>query len=268
MDPFLEQPASGPDVHHRLLTRIGDQLAAAVSPDFVVRIEQRVYVTHTEHDAGYPQLIPDVIVTHRPPAPELALAGGPPGPAVATITAPMIIEAVTDLEVRDAYIEIHDAESDAVVTAIELLSPANKVKRSRGHKAMIEKRKLLLRGGAHWLEIDLLRDGERDEGVAGRSDYCVTLRRRGFGALLAWFIDLRDRLPTVAVPLREPHADAPLDLQAALDDTYAQARYADSVNYTRPLPPPALPPADAAWAERLVAAWRAERGEAGGGESA
>ncbi|MEZ4709108.1 MAG: DUF4058 family protein [Caldilineaceae bacterium] len=47
-----------------------------------------------------------------------------------------------------------------------------------------------------------------------------------------WYIDLRDRLPTIAIPLREPYADAPLDLQAALDDAYRRAHYAQSLDYT------------------------------------
>jgi len=255
MDPFLEDPINWPDVHHSLISAIRDQLVMALSPEFYVRIEERLYITHPEDDEGYPTLIPDVVVTtgrqRRGDRP--ALAGA------AAIAEPAFVEGLIEPEIRDRYLEIRDARSHAVVTAIELLSPANKVKNSRGREAMLEKRKLLRRGGAHWLEIDLLRAGERDELIANRSDYCVILFRQGASGRYVWFIDLRDPLPTVAVPLRPPFDDAPLELQRALNETYDRARYADSIDYARPAPPPKLKPADQAWLERTLEAWRTAR---------
>ena len=255
MDPFLEDPINWPDVHHRLITTIGDYLAAAVSPAFYVRIEERVYVTHPEEDEGYPKLIPDVVVTtsRSPSARPPAQTGG------VAIAEPAFVEGLLEPEIHDRYVEVHDARSHEIVTAIELLSPANKVKGSRGREAMLEKRKLLRRGGAHWLEIDLLRAGERHERLIGRSDHCVTLLREGRPGMYVWFIDLRDPLPTVAVPLRPPFDDAPLELQRALNETYDRARYADSIDYARPAPPPKLKPADQAWLERTLEAWRTAR---------
>lgn len=74
-----------------------------------------------------------------------------------------------------------------------------------------------------------------------------------------WYISLREMLPTIAVPLRPSHLDVALDLQAALDTVYARARYADEIDYTRPLPPPALDPADATWAASCIATWQQGR---------
>ena len=62
--------------------------------------------------------------------------------------------------------------------------------------------------------MDILRAGERPPRVSGRSAYCVWLFRHGRPGVLAWFVGLRDPLPTVAVPLRPPHEDVPLDLEA------------------------------------------------------
>jgi hypothetical protein len=89
-------------------------------------------------------------------------------------------------------------------------------------------------------------------------DVMVTTRPQPQGqpGILVWFIDLRDRLPTVGVPLRDPDPDVPLDLQQAFDTAYDRARYAHSVDYTRPIPPPLLKPADAAWVARQVEAAR------------
>ncbi len=255
MDPYLEDPTLWPDVYHGLIEGIRAYLAPLLAPHFYVRVEQRVYVTSPIEDPGYRALIPDVIVTRAPQEREIP-AGWPGRPAIAT---PAVVETWIEPEIRDYYLEIRDARSHQVVTAIEVLSPANKVKGSRGQQAMLEKCRLLLQGGANWLEIDLLRGGERAEPVAGRSDYAVILYRPHQPGVLVWFIDLRDRLPVVAVPLRPPFPDAPLDLQQVLDEVYDRARYADQIDYTGPVPPPPLPPADAAWAQARIQEWLAMR---------
>lgn len=251
MDPYLEDPAGWPDVHHRLLTTISEHIAAAVSPHFYVRVEERVYLTDSLTDKAYEYFAPDVIVTtgQKSPAQQLPLT------SAATITEPVMVEEVRDEEIHDYYLEVRDAHSHKVITVIELLSPANKIKGSRGYEAMQEKKKLLGQGGAHWLEIDLLRAGERSEKLVGQSDYCVVLLRHRQPRMGVWFIDLRDPLPTVAVPLRPPFEDVPLNLQQVLDETYRRAYYADSIDYTRPVPLPHLKPADQAWVKHILTEW-------------
>jgi hypothetical protein len=69
MDPYLEEPDSWPDVHHSLLSTIRERLAAAVSPHFYVRVEERVYVTDMLTDRGYEQFVPDVVVMQGRPVP-------------------------------------------------------------------------------------------------------------------------------------------------------------------------------------------------------
>ncbi len=255
MDPFLEDPMYWPDVHHRLITAIGDELAGEMSPDFFVRIEERVYITHPKDDTGYAALIPDVgVVAGRPqPAQPSAVPG--------VMIAPFIeIERIMEPEIHDRYLTVYDRRSQEVVTVIELLSPANKVKNSRGREMLLDKRRALVNAGASYLEIDLLRGGERDEDLIGHSDYLVTLQRRGHYKLQVWYAGLRDPLPTVAVPLRPPYADVPLALQRILNETYDRARYGDSVEYTDAPPPPALKTPDLLWVRRQLAEWRAQRG--------
>ncbi len=76
-----------------------------------------------------------------------------------------------------------------------------------------------------------------------KSDYYALLKRGGQpGPYEVWYCNLRDRLPIIAVPLRAPFADMPLDLQAALDGGYAEARYDDQLRYAgAPAAPAALP---------------------------
>lgn len=252
MDPFLEDPAGWPDVHHMLLGSIRELLQPAAAPHYLVRIEERVYITDPEGDPGYPKLVPDIIVTEvrRRSLREPVVVGRP------TIAEPVKIAMMVEPEVHDYYLEVHDARSREVVAAIEVLSPANKVAGSRGHQAMIEKRDTLRRGGSHWVEIDLLRAGMRARQIARRSDYCATVWPAHETHMYAWFADLRDRLPVIAVPVRHPDDDLPLDLQRALDVAYDRADYARLIDYDAPVPAPALGPADQAWVERALAVWR------------
>jgi hypothetical protein len=65
-----------------------------------------------------------------------------------------------------------------------------------------------------------------------------------------WPLHLRDRLPVVPIPLREPDPDAQLDLQQVLHDIYDKARYATYIYEGLPSPP--LNPEDEAWAKRQM----------------
>ena len=143
------------------------------------------------------------------------------------------MEALYEAEVRQRYLEIHDTFQRELVTTIEILSPFNKALGRRGHVDFMEKRKETMSSTVHWIEIDLLRAGTRPPEVADKGDYYARLKRRGaFGRFEVWYIDLRDRLPTIAVPLRPPYDDAPLDLQDAFEDMYRRAHYAESMAYS------------------------------------
>jgi hypothetical protein len=252
MDPYLEEASDWPDLHSRLITAISDALAAAVAPAFIVRIEQRVYITSAE-ESGRQPIVPDLYLVHGPQeAPALAPASG--------ISTPTLIEPIFDLEIRDRYIEIHDARSREVVATIEVLSPFNKAVGTIGHEQFQRKRRAVLASPVHWIEIDLLRGGERPPEVAGRSDYYALLNRGGsIGPFAVWYADVRDPLPTIAVPLRSPHQDVPLDLQRVLNGIYERAFYAESVDYTRRMPGPPLRPADELWAAEQVRRWQSSR---------
>jgi hypothetical protein len=137
-----------------------------------------------------------------------------------------------------------------------VLSPINKTPGSSGRRDFLHKRERLLQSHSHWLEIDLLRAGTRSPGLPPRGDYVTALHRAGVADTLeAWFTTLRDPLPTIAVPLRPPLADVPLDLQAALDTVYDRYRYDTILDYAGDPPPPLLGDADAAWARTTIANW-------------
>lgn len=257
MDPYLEDKTGWTGVHNRLIVRIGDYLAGVVDPGFIVEIEERVYITHPIDDPGYPSLVPDITVAHAPLSPYAAAPAPSADGLDLAIAPPVVVETDLGLDIHDSYLSILDAQSREVVTAIEVLSPANKVRGARGYAAMREKQRLLRQGHAHLMEIDLLRGGERVQGVSGKSDYCVTLLRSDISRLHAWFFNLRDVMPVVGVPLRAPYSDLPLPLQQIINEVYDNGRYAQRINYHRPVPPPALRPADDAWVKQIVRDWQA-----------
>jgi hypothetical protein len=75
--------------------------------------------------------------------------------------------------------------------------------------------------------------------------------RRFLSEIYAWTI--RDPLPSIPIPLKEPDADISLDLAAVFARVYQGARYERSINYTAPLDLP-LSQEDRAWAEALARA--------------
>ncbi len=245
MDLFLEEPSEWSSIHAWFITTLSEQLADLVSPNFFVKIEQRVYITSLDNPQKRP-LVPDVyVITDAPRQAGVAVAAG-------VIAAPTLIEPLYEPEIRDT------GQRELVAT-LEILSPFNKTSGTPGRQAFLHKRQTVMASKVHWLEIDLLRAGERPPEVSGQSDYYALLNRGDApGPFEVWFIDLRDRLPTIAVPLRPPFADVPLDLQAALDTVYRRAHYADSLDYRRPVPQPALRPADATWARDKVRVWLGE----------
>lgn len=255
MDPFLERPSKWNSVYTRLMNAISDQLADALSPHFYVEIEERIVLTLADAPHTKYPIKPDVYLVRSPQPVD---AGALP---VRQITMPTIIEAAPQEEVRQRYLEIRDTASREVVTTIELLSPFNKAAGERGRVDFMDKRNKVMGSDVHWIEIDLLRAGVRPTEVAGKSDYYALLKRGGvLGLFEVWYIDLRDRLPTIAVPLRPPFADAPLDLQEAFADMYRRAHYAESIDYTDEIPAPNLDPADEIWARHCVQSWLARNG--------
>ena len=125
--------------------------------------------------------------------------------------------------------------------------------------AFERKRAVVFESRTNWIEIDLLRAGARFTATAGKSDYCVLLKRATDYRYEAWFIDLRDRLPVILVPTTREFGAVTLNLQQVFETAYGRARYGDWVDYTAPVPPPPLPPADAAWVRDQVQRWLAAK---------
>jgi hypothetical protein len=248
MDPYLESLDLWPDVHHGLISQIQSALNARLRPKYAARVELRVYVADDE-TSGQRFRIPDVRVEKggKPKNGKAARAG------TAEIAEPLIAPVPLEEEIEEAYLAVKDREG-TLVTVIEVLSPTNKIRNSSGRESFIKKRHEVLASDVHWVEIDLLREGERKPSSPPlqTSDYRVVVSRADQrSSPRYWPINLRQKLPVVGIPLRGADPDAPLDLGAVLDTAYDNAAYDVTVDYTKP-PTPPLAPADAKWANQLL----------------
>lgn len=249
MDPYLEQHWRS--VHQRLVVYAGDQLQAVLPRSFRVDVEERVFVAG-ELD-GPRTVWPDVQIIERPRSREAI--GDTAG---STLLAEPVVLELRDEPVTETYLEIVDATSgNRVVTAIEFLSPTNKLP-GDGHDLYVRKQREYRAGGVNQVEIDLTRHGDRSSvfplaSLAGRyrSLYLAWARRSWQPARIEVYpLPLERPLPTIGIPLESTRADVPLDLQALITQCYRNGRY-DDIDYRRP-PTPPLPPDQAAWAAELL----------------
>jgi hypothetical protein len=270
MDPYLEDPDLWPDVHATLISELQAELNRLLRPNYVARVEQRVFVSDGD-DADL--IIPDVRVVAGPrPTAARRLNRGTAtmaatGPAAATATIEPV-DVTTDpddpemIEVRHRFLRVVDARDRSVVTVIEVLSPSNKVRGSAGRRSFLDKRAEITSSLANWVGIDLLRAGAR---MAVRErlpahDYRVDVSRAGGHdgdrrQEKAWPIPLAFPLPTIPIPLRSG-TDVAVDLQAVLGRAYERGAYDVDTDYDAdPIPPLTGDTAD--WARARVAAWRA-----------
>ena len=116
MNPYLEHPDRWPTVHNRLIVGLADLLTPRLLPKYQVDIDKRVYEV-----AGLDSIWigrPDVTVQASCEPRQLPEAVSSVG-VVSTprrVTLPMIEE------VREPYLEVRDAQTQAVVSVSALFS--------------------------------------------------------------------------------------------------------------------------------------------------
>ncbi len=251
MDPYLEDPGGWGGVHDALIALIREQLNRKLGPGYIADGDTRVYIVAPDEQRW---IFPDVYIIETP-RPAARLGGS------SVIAAPVRVNLAEATTVRQPYILIRDRASRNVVTIIELLSPLNKTPTPQSGVApaarleFLQKRRETPASTAHWLEIDLVRAGERPPEVRGASDYYALLKRSGAKEAEVWPMGLRDPLPTIAVALPDGRTDVPLDLQAVMEALFERYRYAELIDYRRPSPAPGFPLDDAQWVAAQVRRW-------------
>jgi hypothetical protein len=194
---------------------VRDAIAPQLPRDLVARMQEGILVE--DDDRGFIRKS-DVRVVERP------WTGSGSGPAVASVAidAPIYVEAIDDLPMQRSVI-IADVSGHTIVTAIEILSPYNK-RPGMGLKQYLAKREQFLGSSISLVEIDLVRAGDRTTMLGRlsvakqhRTLYQVSLFRSGDPGMYLPPITLRDRLPTIAVPLRAIDTPVSVALQELID---------------------------------------------------
>jgi Protein of unknown function (DUF4058) len=246
MDPYLESAWS--NVHVLMMGAITAALNVSLPADLQARPEEEIRVESLagERLRGYRA--------------DIAVSGGEAVRTPAASASTAVIAEPLRLPYQHAPLAVRDVRildsSGRVVTVIEVLSPWNKLA-GRLNRQYVRKLRDFEDAGTNWVEIDLLRSSRTrltvtwdDVPTLKRSDYLVSAWRADDQDVSVWPISLRERLPTVKIPLREGDAELPLDLQAVFDRVYAEGRFS-STDYARPLNLP-LSPTDRDWAAGLI----------------
>ncbi len=254
MDPYLENPEFFPGLHDSLIAELKRTLQESLPPGYYADIRSRVWVEYEER-----VLEPDVSVLRASPPAEPAANGG--GTAVAVNVHPVVV-LVPEEEVRETFVEIHTVRGERrLVTAIEVLSPSNKMPGDHGRDLYVRKQRELVGSRANLVEIDLLRGGvfstavPRNRAVqeAGPFDYHVCVHRFDDPErFYVYPIPLQGRLPEIAVPLSPGDAPVVLDLQAVFDRAYDAGPYTRVNPYSGRAPEPPLPPDQTEWTMQLL----------------
>jgi hypothetical protein len=258
MDPFIEAQGFWEDFHDDLISEIKRTLAPVVPERYSVRTGERAYIVLAGRDGKKEHLFQGDVGIISP-------APGRSGTqtAQAAVAEPkteadpgaVSLRAFIEVEFRESFIEIIEHEPERrLVTSIEVLSPSNKQRGSKGRKKYLRKRQALLQGEANFVEIDLLRGGEKmpmlDDWPASAYRLLVA-REQDAPYCRVWPAHFQQPLPIIPVPLSRPDPDVSLELQPLIEAVYARSRYFRDVDYTRPLRPP-LTDTETAWLQEQL----------------
>jgi hypothetical protein len=248
MDPFIEGQ-TWQDFHTTFLTVIREMLTPRVRPRYIVKVQQHVYLARGE-EAPHRVVEPDLSVLQG----DRGLPTSAAGPEAATATvAPAIHTVPVPTRYRQAFLTIRSRESQDVVTVLELLSPWNK-EEGKGRNKYLAKRATVFLTPANLVELDLLRGGQRlptREPLESADFYAFVCRKEELPRVEVYHWTLRDRLPTIPVPLADDDPDVTLDLQQAFATTYDRAGYDYALDYRLPIEPP-LEACFSDWVRSLV----------------
>jgi hypothetical protein len=161
-------------------------------------------------------------------------------------------------EIREPLLTIVEpAAGNRVVTAIEVLSPDNKVAGS-GRTSYLQKREEFWTSGTNLVEIDLLREGAPTVRIATEKlaelqpwHYLAAVTRRWPSRQEVYAVPLQNRLPRVAIPLSAEDKDVVIDLQAVFTRCWDEGPYPELLRYEGP-PPGKSTAEEVSWCEQVL----------------
>lgn len=250
MNPYLEKPEYWSQVHKWLIVLIAQSLNPQLRPKYRVAIEERVY-NATGDDSMLVGIPDDVVVqssqsNHQDPSALVTVAA--PSVKPMKIALPM-----TEMVVKEWYLEVRKVETGKVITVIEILSPKNK-RSLEGRSTYETKRQKILDSLTHLVEIDLLRQGKpmAMNTQAFQSHYRIVVSRsqeRPQADLYAF--NLPQAIPSFPLPLQPDDREPIVNLQQLLHNLYDQGSYDLAIDYSQD-PPPPLSTAEASWVKQVL----------------
>jgi hypothetical protein len=252
MDPYIEACGLWEGFHGHLIEAIYQALARTLPRGYTIDTSTRSYIVMIETERKKAHLAkPDVAITAAAAKRKPHKKKG--GVAVAekhTTEESVSMRAFVAEKVKETFVEIYaEREERFLVTCIEVLSPTHKRPGAEGWKEYERKRQAMLLGRANFIEIDLLRGGQKMPMLDDWPDcpYSLLLCRQVDAPYCrVWPAHYQRQLPTIPVPLAEPDPDLSLDLQPLIDGIYELGRYNERIDYGRKLSP-ALSVAEIAW---------------------
>jgi hypothetical protein len=257
MDPCIEAFDLWEDFHDDLIAAMKAVIVDVLPRGYVTRTRKRSYIALVEaEEKAEHTFVPDVKVT----GPRTYKASQPSGTEATTIATapegePVELRAFIEEEFVENFIDIFELRPERrLVTSIEVLSPSNKRRGSKGWKQYLRKRQALLLGKANLVEIDLLRGGTRMpmlDPLPTSPYYLLVAREEKAPRCRVWPAFFDRPLPPIPVPLSKPDPDISLSLQPLIDTIWQRGRYGEEIDYTRPLVPP-LSPEEAGWLKQQL----------------
>jgi Protein of unknown function (DUF4058) len=256
MDPYIEASHLWGDFHDDLIAEIKRALSTALPRGYVARTNTRSYIVLTESEEKEERHFePDVKVT-GPRSGKGKPARGDGNATGVEEAESVSLRAFIEEDFEETFIDIYELQDSEhrLVTSIEILSPSNKIRGSKGWERYLRKRQALLLGKANLVEIDLLRSGSRmpmlDPWPASPY-YLLVAREQSAPRCRAWRANFDRPLPIIPIPLSKPDPDIPLALQPMIEAIYERNRYEDSIDYMQPLDPP-LSSEQASWLQQRL----------------
>lgn len=247
MDPWLEDSWIFRDVHEAMLIYMRETLNHILPVGYFTTANHLVWVDESK------QRYPDVAVASEQQRKSsemlLELAG------LTAVAGEPLLE-----EVEETYLEIREQKDHESITAIEILSKANKTNSGDSRAAYRNKQRELLSKNVKLVEIDLLRKGlhttavqlERFEQISSTYSYHVSVTAcRDKRHFFVKCIDLNERLSAIGIPLNNGETAPVVDLQELFDRVYDTGRYSSFIRSSQP-PDPPLDPEQQQWAASIL----------------
>ena len=263
MDPFVESNPLFHELHTQMLSHAQVLLQPQLQPKYIARLER-----HLSEGSVWDN--PGAMVSLTGKEPDLTIATvqpadtETPAPTAASVARLMPTVSVTEeldpdeqqLRKQRRIVIYVNVRPRLAVTSIELLSPSNKAASATTRTQYLNKRSSALHGGLHWVEIDLLRGGQRPPMPLALPEHVVYLvyvaQATATGREhLAYGWALRDPLPTIPIPLLGSDR-AELNIAACFHYAYDAVAAGEEVDYTQAPPLPPLSDADNQWVETLL----------------